>query len=95
MRLAALSLFLLLAGIAPAGATSDIQNEMCDTPPCTQRELEAYENKAAKRMFRIQAMRFEARARGERDRANQLDRSFKTKQRRWIAAREALAAHGQ
>ena len=95
MRLAALSLFLLLAGIAPAGAASDVNDEMCATPPCTKRELEAYEQKASKRMFRVQALRFEAKARGERDRANQLDRSFKNKQRRWIAAREALAAQSQ
>jgi hypothetical protein len=92
MRLAAFTLFLLLAGLTPAGATSD-RDEMCDSPPCTQRELEAYEHKAAKRMFRVQALRFEAKARGERDRASQLERSFKNKQRRWNAAREALAAH--
>ena len=92
MRLAPLMLFLLLAGIVPAGATGN-HDDMCESPPCTQRELEAYEQKAAKRMFRVQALRFEAKARGERERANQLDRSFKNKQRRWNAAREALAAH--
>jgi hypothetical protein len=95
MRLAALSLLLLLAGIAPAGATSELQGEMCATPPCTQRELERYEHKAAKRMFRVQAMRFEAKARGERDRANQLDRSFRSKQKRWIAAQQALASQSR
>ena len=89
MRLASFTLLLLLAGIAPAGAASDL-DEMCDSPPCSQRELEAYEQKASKRMFRVQALRFEAKARGERQRANQLDRSFKNKQRRWLAAREAL-----
>jgi hypothetical protein len=89
MRLASFTLLLLLAGIVPAGATSN-HDDMCESPPCTQRELEAYEQKASKRMFRVQAMRFEAKARGERDRAAQLDRSFKNKQRRWIAAREAL-----
>jgi hypothetical protein len=92
MRLASLTLLLLLAGVLPAGATSDL-HEMCDTPPCTPREIAAYERRAARRMFRVQAMRFEAKARGDRQRANQLDRSFKRKQRRWIAAREALASH--
>ena len=91
MRLASFTLFILLAGVLPAGATSDL-DEMCDSPPCTQREIAAYERKAAKRMFRVQALRFEAKARGERERAAQLDRSFKNKQRRWNAARQALAA---
>jgi hypothetical protein len=95
MRLASFTLFLLLAGtVVPAGATSDL-DDMCDSPPCTQREIEAYENRASKRMFRVQALRFEARARGDRERANQLDRSFKSKQRRWIAASDALATHSQ
>ena len=94
MRLASFALFFLLAGIVPAGATSDLDG-MCDSPPCTQRELEAYEQRASKRMFRTQQLRFEARARGERERAAQLDRSFKNKQRRWNAAREALAAQSQ
>ena len=91
MRLASFTLLLLLAGVLPAGAKSDL-DDMCDSPPCTQREIEAYEQRAAKRMFRVQAQRFEAKARGERQRADQLDRSFKNKQRRWNAAREALAA---
>ena len=68
---------------------------MCETPPCTQREIEAYEKRAAKRMFRTQKLRFEAKARGDRERADQLDRSFKNKQRRWNAAREALAKHSE
>jgi hypothetical protein len=94
MRLASFTLFLLLAGVLPAGAASDL-DEMCDSPPCSQREIEAYEQKAAKRMFRVQALRFEAKARGDRQRATQLDRSFKNKQRRWNAAREALGTHAQ
>jgi len=94
MRLASLTLLLLLAGVLPAGAASNL-DDMCDSPPCTQREIEAYEHRAAKRMFRVQALRFEAKARGERQRAEQLDRSFKHKQRRWNAAREALAALSQ
>jgi len=94
MRLASFTLFLLLAGLAPASAASHL-DEMCDSPPCTQRELEAYEQRASKRMFRVNAQRFEAKARGDRERAQQLDRSFKNKQRRWNAAREALAALSQ
>jgi hypothetical protein len=94
MRLASFTLFLLLAGTLPAGATSD-HDGMCESPPCTKRQIEVYEQKAAKRMFRVNSLRFEAKARGEQDRAVRLDKTFKNKQRRWIAAREAIAEQSE
>jgi hypothetical protein len=62
------------------------------SPPCS-RELQAYEQRALRRTARLQALRFEAKGRGDRQRANQLDRSLRRSQRRWLAAREALASH--
>jgi hypothetical protein len=87
MRIASLALLTLLAGALPAGATLD-QSQVCDSPPCSQEEIAAYERRAAQKMLRVQARRFEAR--GDQRRWEQLDRSFRRNQRRWIDAREAL-----
>ena len=90
MRFRSIALALALAALAPAAARAAAADEMCDSPPCTQEEIAAYERRVARHLLRTQAQRFEARARGDKDRQARLDRSFKRTQKRWIAAKQAL-----
>ena len=73
--------------VAPVGAD---QTGMCDNPPCTRSELEAYEQRVIKHLLRVQQQRFEAQARGEKKSAQRYDREFKRTQDRRAAARRAI-----
>ena len=91
MRLHAIAFALLLGALAPVPALAGA-DEMCDAPPCNKEEIAAYERRVVRHMLRTQALRFEARARGDKDRHARLDRSYKRTQARWMAAKEALEA---
>jgi hypothetical protein len=73
------------SGIARAGT------EMCDDPPCSRRELEAYEKRVVRHVLRTQQARFEAMARGDQKKSARLEREFKRTQQRWSDAKRALA----
>jgi hypothetical protein len=74
------------AGVARAGS------EMCENPPCSKREVQAYERRVVKHVLRTQQARFEARARGDDAKAARYEREFQRTQRRWSDAKRALAA---
>jgi len=88
MRTLLLTVTLLLlssgSGIAGAGA-------ICDDPPCSKRQIQAYERRVGRHMLRMQQARFEAIARGEKKKSNRYDREFQRTQRRWIDAKRELA----
>jgi hypothetical protein len=60
---------------------------MCDDPPCTKRQIQAYQQRVQKHMLRTQNARFLAIAQGQRKRASRYDRQFKDTQKRWVACR--------
>jgi septal ring factor EnvC (AmiA/AmiB activator) len=91
MRFRTITLALLLAGATPFAARALAAEEMCDSPPCTAEEIAAYERRVSRHLLRVQALRFEARARGDKDRHARLDKSVKRTQKRWEAAKQALA----
>jgi hypothetical protein len=81
------ALFLLSTGPGLAGTSST----MCDDPPCTKHEVQAYERRVGRHMLRTQKARFEASARGEKKKSARYDREFKRTQQRWFEAKRALA----
>jgi hypothetical protein len=82
---AALSVLAIAPGVARAGS------EMCADPPCSKKELQAYERQVVKHVLRTQQARFEARARGDDKKVARYEREFKRTQQRWAAAKQALA----
>jgi hypothetical protein len=88
MRTLLLTVTLLLVSSGPgiAGARA-----ICDDPPCSKRQIQAYERQVARHMMRTQQARFEAMARGEKKKSNRYDREFQRTQKRWMDAKHALA----
>jgi hypothetical protein len=82
------TLLLLSTGPGLAGAGST----MCDDPPCSKHEVQAYERRVGRHMLRTQQARFEASARGEKKKTARYDREFKRTQQRWFEAKRALAS---
>ena len=80
---------LVLLGPLTGPARAD-QTGMCDNPPCTRNELEAYEQRVIKHLLRVQQQRFEAKSRGEDKSTKRYDREFKRTQDRRAAARRAI-----
>jgi hypothetical protein len=80
---------MLLAATALVGVAAGGSN-MCDNPPCTKREIQAYEQRVGRHMIRMQNARFEAKARGETKKTGRYDREFKKTQQRWMSAKRAL-----
>jgi hypothetical protein len=80
---------MLLAATALTGVAAGGSN-MCDDPPCTKRQIQAYERRVSRHMIRMQEARFEAMARGEKKKTNRYDREFKRTQQRWMTAKRAL-----
>jgi hypothetical protein len=79
---------LLLAGLAGvAGAAS---TDICDDPPCSKAQIEAYQNRVAKHLLRAQQARFEAMATGKTKKAGRYDKEFKRAQTRFNDAKHAL-----
>ncbi len=85
----AATLLAAIAAAAPAAAAS--HEAMCDDPPCTKAQIQAYERRVSKHMLRAQQARFEAMSRGESKRAGRLDKEFRRTQARWIDAKQAAA----
>ena len=83
---------LLIVAVAGSGAAAS--NDMCDDPPCSKAQIQAYEQRVSKHMLRSQQRRFEALARGDTKRRQRLDREFKRTQRRWVDAKQALQTAG-
>jgi ribosomal protein S30 len=85
---------LLAATLLPAASFASkpsIQEEaMCNAPPCTRNELQRYERRVIKRMQRANALSSEARARGEKDLADRLHRSFQRYWDRRVEIRKAI-----
>jgi hypothetical protein len=81
----------LLATIAAAPAAATSQEGMCDDPPCSKAQIQAYERRVSRHMLRAQQARFEAMSRGEKKRAGRLDKEFRRTQARWIDAKQAMA----
>jgi hypothetical protein len=86
------TLGLLIATTVVESAASN--KGMCDDPPCTKRQIQAYERAVSKHMLRTQQARFEALARGEKGRVSRYDRQFKQTQQRWMGAKRALETAG-
>ena len=84
--LAAVAILIATAAVTHAAST----DAMCDDPPCTKRQIQAYQQRVQKHMLRTQNARFLAIANGERKRASRYDRQFKDTQKRWVAAGRAL-----
>jgi hypothetical protein len=88
MRTILLAATLLVVATGPAlGGTGP---DMCEDPPCSRREIEAYERRVTRHMLRVQQARFEALARGEKEKTDRYDREYKRTQQRRIEARRAL-----
>jgi hypothetical protein len=79
---------MLLAATALTGVAA-ASSDMCDNPPCSKREIQAYERRVGRHMLRMQRARFEAMARGEKKKTNRYDREFKRTQQRWMSAKRA------
>lgn len=91
MRGLLVTLFVLaLAPSAPASGDTVDQSRMCDAPPCTRRELEAYERRVIKRMQRANRLSFEARYRGETELADHLRQVYDRNRDRRAAALKAM-----
>jgi len=73
----------------PAVASAD-QTAMCDVPPCTRAEIEGYERRVIKHLLRVQQMRAEAMARGDKRDAQRFQREFQRTQDRRVVARRAI-----
>jgi hypothetical protein len=84
--LAAVAILIATAAVTHAASA----DAMCDDPPCTKRQIQAYQQRVQKHMLRTQNARFMAIANGQRKRAGRYDRQFKDTQKRWIAAGHAL-----
>ena len=80
-----------LAVLAAGPGIARASSEMCDDPPCSKREIQAYERRVAKHVMRTQQARFEAIARGDQKKTARYDREFKRTQKRWNDAKHALA----
>jgi len=92
MRTNLIAAFLVL--VAAGGIARASGAPACDDPPCSKREMQAYENRLGKHMLRAQQLRFEAMSRGEPKRQARFDREFKRTQRRWTDAKRALETAG-
>ncbi len=79
---------LLLAGLAGPAAAAN--TDLCDDPPCSKAQIEAYQRRVAKHLLRAQQARFEANARGETKKAGRYDKEFKRTQTRFNQAKRAL-----
>jgi len=72
------------------GSVAAADMKMCEQPPCSRHEIEAYEHRVQKHMLRTQQARFEAMARGEHKKSTHYDREFKHTQQRWTDAKRAM-----
>jgi hypothetical protein len=85
--LAATFIASILAVPFPATAAAE---PMCDSPPCTRAEIEAYEARVVRHLLRVQQERFEAHSRGDKKQATRYDREFNRTQDRRAVARRAI-----
>ena len=89
----ALLLILALHAATPARAATAKNagaSLACDTPPCTQEELQRYEHRLIKRLQRANMLSAEARFRGETATADRLHRVFERNFERRRAVRQAI-----
>jgi hypothetical protein len=86
MRLLVLALAVL--SFVPPVLASSVQ--MCDTPPCSRRELEYYEQRVVRHLLRAQQARFEAKARGDAKQSQRYEREFQRTRERRDAVRKAI-----
>ena len=80
---------LLIVGVLGGSATA-ASTDMCDDPPCTKTEIQAYQRRVSKHLMRAQQERFTASARGEAKKAQRYDKEFKRTQKRMNEASHAL-----
>ena len=84
----------LVAGVLVGGASA-ASTEMCDDPPCTKAQIQAYQQRVSKHLLRAQQERFVAAARGDTKKASRSDKEFKRTQKRWNEASRALQTASQ